>query len=244
VPLDAVASSGATLNLTVSRLAATNPARRIGSLVVNPGGPGLAATDFIRDADKSGLISKEIRARFDIVGFDPPGVGLAIRFRCSESADRAVPATLQPRTPAELASLVAGAKDLASRCGRYDAAILPHMGVEDVARDLDAVRAALGDAKLTYVGFSYGSLIGATSAALFPDRIRALVLDGPVDPSLDLFALARARRWPSRPRWPFPGRLRRPQLVFLLLSWSHGQSLRRPHGPDRAGADPQRLSGP
>jgi pimeloyl-ACP methyl ester carboxylesterase len=189
VPLDAVHPTAAMLNLTVSRLAATDQSHRIGSLVINPGGPGEPATDFIRDAEKSGLISKDIRARFDIVGFDPPGVGLSAPIRCSETADRPVSVDADPDTSAEIAALVADAKELADGCEKDDAALLPHMGVEDVARDLDAVRAALGDEKLTYVGFSYGTLIGAKYASLFPDRIRALVLDGPVDPSIDLFQL-------------------------------------------------------
>jgi pimeloyl-ACP methyl ester carboxylesterase len=187
--LDAVHPDGHTINLTVSRLASTDRSKKIGSLVVNPGGPGEPATDFIREIVDAGLVSDDLRAAFDLVGFDPPGVGLSSPIRCSEAAERPVALDAAPDTSAELANLVDLAKTFANGCGQFNGALLPHVGVEDVARDLDIVRGALGDDELTYLGFSYGSLIGAEYASLFPDKVRALVLDGPVDPSIDLFQL-------------------------------------------------------
>ncbi len=185
VPLDYAAPTGPTVRLSLIRLPATDPAERIGSLVVNPGGPGESGVDFVRQGAAS-VFPAALRARFDIVGFDPRGVGASTPIRCEENLDHFIPEDATADTPAELTNLLDGSRAFAEQCGERNAALLPHLSTEDVARDLDQIRAALGDAQLTYVGFSYGSMIGEDYASLFPAHVRAMVLDGVVDPSLGL----------------------------------------------------------
>ena len=184
VPLDYAAPDGPVERVSLIRLRATDPVHRIGSLLVNPGGPGESGVDFVRQ-DAAAIFSPEILARFDIVGFDPRGVGSSTPIRCLDNLDHFIPTDVTGGTPTGLADLLAGAASFAQQCGERNAAELPYLGTENVARDLDEIRAALGDAKLTYLGFSYGTLIGEDYASLFPTRIRALALDGVVDPSLD-----------------------------------------------------------
>jgi pimeloyl-ACP methyl ester carboxylesterase len=100
--------------------------------------------------------------------------------------DHHIPKDIQPDNAAEIAELVADAQALADGCGERNPVVLSHMSTADVARDMDLIRASLGEDKLTYLGFSYGTLIGATYASLFPDHVRAMVLDGPLDPTLSL----------------------------------------------------------
>ena len=184
VPLDYAAPTGPIMRLALIRLRATDPAHRIGSLLVNPGGPGESGIDFVRQ-DAAAVFSSKLLARFDIVGFDPRGVGASTPIRCVDNLDHFIPADATGSTPAGLADLLAGARSFAQQCGQRNAAVLPYLATENVARDVDQIRAALGDAKLTYLGFSYGTLIGEDYASLFPSHVRALVLDGVVDPSLD-----------------------------------------------------------
>ncbi len=190
VPRDYADPAGPTVRLALIRLPATDPAHRIGSLVLNPGGPGESGVDFVRQAAGT-MFAKSILARFDIVGFDPRGVGSSTPIRCVDNLDHFIPEDATADTPAELADLESGAKTFASECGTRNADLLPYLSTENVARDLDEIRAALGDAKLTYLGFSYGTLIGEDYAALFPARIRAMTLDGVVDPALGEAAFRR-----------------------------------------------------
>lgn len=188
VPLDYADPAGPVVRLALVRLPATDQAHRLGSLVVNPGGPGGSGVGFVR-AGASTLFPSDLRARFDIVGFDPRGVGDSTPVRCIDDLEHFVPLDARAEDAADLADLVAGAKTFAAGCERRNPELLPHLSTPEVARDLDLIRSALGDPKLTYLGFSYGTLIGATYATLFPGRIRAMVLDGALDPSLDLTAV-------------------------------------------------------
>ena len=113
--------------------------------------------------------------------------------RCSDDLDHFLAMDQTPDTPAELSALLDGTKTFVDGCERRNADLLPHVGTDDVVRDLDSLRAALGDAKLTYLGFSYGTLIGSLYAQAYPDRVRALALDGAMDPSLDLVAIGQAQ---------------------------------------------------
>ncbi len=184
VPRDYADPTGPTVRLALIRLPASDPAHRIGSLLVNPGGPGESGVDFVRQG-ASTLFPRTLLARFDIVGFDPRGVGASTPIRCVDNLDHFIPADATGDTPAELANLESGAKTFATECGARNAALLPWVATIDVARDLDEIRAAVGDTKLTYLGFSYGTLIGEEYASLFPTRIRAMALDGVIDPALD-----------------------------------------------------------
>lgn len=183
-PIDYANPSSGSLRVALIRLAATDPAHRIGSLVVNPGGPGASGVDFVRD-DATAVFPKEILSRFDIIGFDPRGVNGSSEVRCIDNLDHVFAADFTPDNSTETRQLLAIAKEFDDGCEQHAPDLLPHLGTESVARDLDRIREAIGDETLSYVGFSYGTLIGAMYAQLFPTHVRALVLDGALDPALD-----------------------------------------------------------
>jgi pimeloyl-ACP methyl ester carboxylesterase len=183
VPLDYDRPQGAQITLALTRLPAADPARRIGSLLLNPGGPGGSGVDFARILGD--LVPAEVRARFDLVGFDPRGIARSTPLRCFdtlEEAEAVLPPFPYPDTPAEERVMRTSDDRLAAACARHGGAIRDHMSSADAARDMDLLRAALGDQKLTYLGYSYGSLLGQNYANLFPSRVRALVVDAVVDP--------------------------------------------------------------
>ncbi len=184
VPLDYDEPDGPTISLAVVRAPATDEADRIGSLIMNPGGPGgsgVMALPLLYAA-----LPTPLAARFDVVSFDPRGVGQSAPVRCFDSiAERTAFFAAMPSVPIgadEVEARQRAAEDLARRCGERNTEILPHLSTANVARDMDRLRQAVGDDQLTYLGSSYGTYLGATYANLFPDRIRAIVLDGVIDP--------------------------------------------------------------
>lgn len=185
VPLDYDEPHGPAITIAVNRLPATDPQRRIGSLFVNPGGPGDSGADFVRG--NSNRYPAEVRARFDIVGMDPRGVGQSTPVRCFDSPQQeAAFAADYPTVPVGTAQERRAARkstELAQRCWARNAWLLPHLSTANVARDLDLLRAAVGDERLTYAGYSYGTYLGVTYANMFPDRVRALVADAVVNPT-------------------------------------------------------------
>jgi pimeloyl-ACP methyl ester carboxylesterase len=215
VPLDYDHPRGATISLALIRLPAGDPARKIGSIFINPGGPGGSGVDFVRALGPF-LYSDEVRARFDLVGFDPRGIIRSTPLRCFETFDQAL-AVLAPMafpvTRAEERVWVRADRALARACARPGGAILDHMATADVARDLDLLRRAVGDDKLSYVGYSYGTYLGATYANLFPNKVRALVVDGVLDP----IAWATGRGDQAR-TLPFSTRLRSDQGALATLN--------------------------
>ncbi len=184
VPKDYETPSKGYVNISMVDLPATDRKSRIGSLVVNPGGPGASGVEFVRE--NPGLFSAAMRKRFDIVGFDPRGVNSSTAVRCIDNLDEQARIDPTPDTAAELTALVNSARAYAAACAARNPDLLPYLATDSVARDLDAIRQAVGDKQLTYLGFSYGTLIGSTYADLFPTHIRAMVLDGAIDPALDL----------------------------------------------------------
>jgi pimeloyl-ACP methyl ester carboxylesterase len=168
--------------MAIDRQPASGP--KIGSLLINPGGPGASGVDAL--ATLVPKMPADLRAAFDIVGFDPPGVARTAPITCLDDAalSRYFHVDPAPPTSAGFAALVAADRTFAAGCQARSGGELPHVSTEDAARDMDVLRAALGDTKLTYLGLSYGSLLGATYAGLFPTRVRALVLDGALDPAL------------------------------------------------------------
>jgi pimeloyl-ACP methyl ester carboxylesterase len=184
VPLDRAQPAQGTVDLAVTRRSAGDPAQRIGSLVVNPGGPGSSAVDYLQRAWSS--VPERVRARFDLVAFDPRGVGRSAQVDCVSTAemDALVALDPDPDDPGELAALEDGSRRFAQGCQERSGRVLPHVSTEQAARDLDLLRASLGDAGLTYLGYSYGTSLGAEFLRLFPTRARAMVLDGALDPSL------------------------------------------------------------
>ncbi|WP_440103753.1 alpha/beta hydrolase [Streptosporangium sp. H16] len=182
VPLDHAKPDGEKIELSVIRLPASGD--RIGSILLNPGGPGASGVKYARGARTA--VSKAVRDRFDIVGFDPRGVGGSAPVRCLSTSelDTYVGLDSSPDSPGEVTMLEEGSRRFASGCQARSGRLLPHVGTIDAARDMDLLRAAVGDSRLTYLGKSYGTQLGAAYADLFPTRVRALVLDGAVDPSL------------------------------------------------------------
>jgi pimeloyl-ACP methyl ester carboxylesterase len=198
VPLDYADPDGETISLALDRRRARDPDNKVGSLLVNPGGPGGSGVDFI----KGGVgFTSEVSDRFDIVGFDPRGVGGSGEVPCAkETIDDLRAADSSPDTPAEQQQLDDAAQAVADDCAKNAGTLLPHIGTDDVVRDMDVIRAAVGDDKLTYAGFSYGTLLGLRYLALFPTHARAIYLDGVVDPEQDFvgFLTGQARAFESR----------------------------------------------
>lgn len=184
VPLDYARPGGEQLSLAVIRLPARKRSDRIGSLVTNPGGPGGSGVSFVREAGR--LFGPSVRDRFDIVGFDPRGVGESNPVRCLDGPqlDRFFTTDTSPDDGGEIAALQAQGQSFANGCKTRSGPRLPYVGTLNAARDIDVLRAALGDDRLTYMGFSYGTYLGAFYAEQFPRNVRALVLDGAVDPTL------------------------------------------------------------
>lgn len=185
VPLDYEDPSLGTFELYVARRLADDPEARIGSLLVNPGGPGFGGTDFAVYAEQ--IYEPELLARFDIVGWDPRGTGLTTpAIDCVDDYDRYYATTdITPDDDAERQQIVDLAEEYQGFCAAKNPDIIEHIGTNNSARDMDAIREALGEETISYFGFSYGSELGATWATLFPDTVRAAVLDGAADPTAD-----------------------------------------------------------
>ncbi|MFE6049493.1 alpha/beta hydrolase [Kitasatospora sp. NPDC056446] len=161
---------------------------RLGSLLLNPGGPGGSAIEYLESAART--YDHGVRARYDLVGLDPRGVGRSSPVTCL-SGDRMDAFTAVDLTPGDqrgIDALVAADKEFAEGCRRRAGAALGHLSTVEAARDMDVLRALLGDERLNFVGKSYGTFLGATYAGLFPSRVGRLVLDGAMDPALDSMA--------------------------------------------------------
>ncbi len=189
VPLDYAAPDGATITIGVLRKSATSSSDRIGSLLINPGGPGVAG---LSTAASLAEANEDLAARFDFVGFDPRGTGSSepvIDCLSDEETDedRAEIDELDP-SPAGVTAAEADTNEFVQACvanTEQGEAMLANVGTRDVVKDMDVLRSVLGDEKLTYLGYSYGTRIGSTYAETFPQNVRALVLDGALDPDQD-----------------------------------------------------------
>jgi pimeloyl-ACP methyl ester carboxylesterase len=186
LPLDYDSPHGATIGVGLLRIKAKDPAHRIGTLFANPGGPGDSATDFVLQ-NAPGL-PESIQDRFDIVGIDPRGVGLSQQLRCFATTEQQslVEGRLNfadtPDTPAEQRPWIGAAQALGRACSTTARPIASAMSDTEDARDMDVLRRAVGDSKLTFLAESAGSYLGQVYANMFPDRVRAIALDGIVDP--------------------------------------------------------------
>ncbi|MEU1042556.1 alpha/beta hydrolase [Streptomyces sp. NPDC005907] len=184
-PLDYAKPASGTVKLAVARKKATGPGKRIGSLLVNPGGPGGSAIGYLQSYAGIGYPA-EVRARYDMVAVDPRGVARSEPVECltGPRMDAYTQTDVTPDDEKEKGELVAAHKEFAEGCGRDSPRLLRHVSTVEAARDMDVLRAVLGDSKLHYVGASYGTFLGATYAGLYPGRVGRLVLDGAMDPSL------------------------------------------------------------
>jgi pimeloyl-ACP methyl ester carboxylesterase len=186
VPLDHVRPAGPTITLALARLPARRPSQRIGVLFVNPGGPGGSGIGLLRRAQRA--FGGRLRDRFDIVSWDPRGVAASTPVRCTRDKgelERFILLDPDPEGSAEEQQVVESVTRFAKGCETISgAALLAHVDTVSTVRDLDAIRAAMRVEQISYLGFSYGTLIGAVYADLFPTRVRAMVLDGALDPSL------------------------------------------------------------
>lgn len=184
VPTDYDRPHGRTTTIALTRLPATDPGARVGSLFTNFGGPGGPGVETLHLLGGS-LVAPDVLARYDVVGFDPRAVGTSDPATCFRDAEREnaffadLPAF--PVTGREEARFLGQMAVLGASCSVFSADRISSSSTANVARDLDLLRQAVGDEKLTYLGYSYGTVLGATYAALFPDRVGAMVLDGTMD---------------------------------------------------------------
>ncbi|PZQ90561.1 MAG: alpha/beta hydrolase [Leifsonia xyli] len=193
VPLDWADPTGETIELGVARHKADGTP--LGSLLINPGGPGGSGYDFVRDSVDY-IVTPDVLAKYDVIGFDPRGVNQSTPIACyTDSADQDewLYGTYSSAygTQGWFDELTGRAKTWAAACEKNTGALLGQLDAASVARDMDVIRAVLGDKKLSYLGYSYGTYLGTMYAELFPEKVGRLVLDGAVDPTVgDLDALA------------------------------------------------------
>lgn len=186
VPLDHDDPNGRSIDLKILRRPADDPSARIGSMIVNPGGPGFGAAVMVTNAKN--YFESELLARFDIIGMDPRGTGGSDpAIDCIDDYDDMFSRTdLTPADEAARQTQIDIVRTYAEGCTTRTGDVLSHMTTAATARDIDALRSALGESTITYFGMSYGCKLGATWATLFPDTVRAAVLDGCEDPKADI----------------------------------------------------------
>jgi pimeloyl-ACP methyl ester carboxylesterase len=181
VPFDYDNPEEGSFVLYIKRRQATVPSERIGSLLVNPGGPGFGGSSLADDA--AYYFSENLLNRFDIIGWDPRGTGLTTpAVDCVDSFDEYVGLDSPPDTPEEKQALIDASQAFNDKCEENAGTILPYISTRASAADMNSIRLALGEEKITYFGFSYGSELGATWATMYPNTVRAAVLDGATDP--------------------------------------------------------------
>ncbi|GAA0380404.1 proteinase [Acrocarpospora corrugata] len=182
VPLDYARPEADQIQIAVLRLPSTGEGEKIGSLLTNPGGPGRSGVEFVFG---SAPLFQRLRRDFDVIGFDPRGVNVSTPIDClsDKERDAEIAADITPETKAEIRFIENTATRFVRACRTRSPKLIGHIGTMNAARDMDILRAALGDPKMSYLGFSYGTYLGTVYAHLFPNRIRALVLDGAMDPT-------------------------------------------------------------
>ncbi|SFT53876.1 alpha/beta hydrolase fold [Geodermatophilus amargosae] len=193
VPIDHDETDGATLPLFLIRAKFAGQTDRIGSLLVNPGGPGNSGADMALSLALS--MPEDVLRRFDLVGFDPRGVGLSTPVECvpADLKDRLVAAEPRPTTQEQMDEVLGLTDEIAEACAEEYGDALGTFNTVDTARDMDLLRESLGDEQLSFLGYSYGTTLGSTYAELFPENVRAMVLDAAVDPDADRQADAEAQ---------------------------------------------------
>jgi pimeloyl-ACP methyl ester carboxylesterase len=184
VPIDYAQPDGPTVDLALTRLPASDPARRIGPLVLNFGGPGGPAVGTLHEAGKL-FFSEELRARFDLVGFDPRGVGQSAQLDCQADVESFYAADPSPDAPAERQTLAEAARRFAGACAANGGSLLAQMGTDNVVRDLEQLRLALDVEQFSFWGPSYGTSIGVQYAEQYPTHVRAFSIEDVLANDLD-----------------------------------------------------------
>ena len=189
VPLDYAHPDAGDIGIAINRKPATDSSKRIGSLLINPGGPGGSGIDF---AVGEAPAMTNLNRYFDLVGFDPRGVGRSAPVRCLDGPQEDAYNALDPvlDDPQEKQAAIQATKDFVAGCEQRSARVLPFVDTVSAAKDMDVIRAALGDAKLTYLGFSYGTFLGQMYAHLFATKVRAMSLDAVLAPDVSADDLA------------------------------------------------------
>lgn len=189
VPVDYAEPAGETIELAVQRRSADGES--LGSLVINPGGPGGSGLEMLTTVDQ--MFSGDLLARYDVVAFDPRGVGESAPVDCVSDAelDELRAADYEMDTQQGIADFRADARRIAEGCAAGSGPVLRHIDTRSAARDMDVLRASLGEDDLDYLGYSYGTLLGSVYAETFPGRVGRMVLDGAMDPSLTASEISR-----------------------------------------------------
>ena len=184
VPIDYQNPGAASLTLALKKLPAKQSSNKVGSLLINPGGPGGSGTDYVTYAEDA--FGKRLMDSFDIIGFDPRGVALSTPLDCltDKEVDEFIAFDGTPDTDQELKDSLQLSINLAKGCEAVENNLIAHVGTQEAAQDMDIIRELVGDEKLNFLGASYGTYLGGMYAELFPDKVGRLVLDGAVDPSL------------------------------------------------------------
>ncbi|MEU8998633.1 alpha/beta hydrolase [Streptomyces caniferus] len=177
VPLDYAAPRGRTITVAISRLKATDTRHRIGSMLLNNGGPGGTALESPPEVRKK---MKAVGPRYDVIGFDPRFVGRSTPLDCGWSVGTSILSAGLGRASFE--RQVTFQKGLADKCRATNASVLPHISTRNTARDMDVIRGALGERKISYLGYSYGTYLGTVYTQMFPGRFDRTVLDGAIAP--------------------------------------------------------------
>ena len=185
VPVDYADLTVGTFKIAVLRYKAQDQAKRIGSLIVNPGGPGGSGVDYAYNAEY--VFDPDVLDRYDIVGFDPRGVNRSAPIECltDEETDASYASDAKPDSQEELDKALADSQDFINKCQDANE-FLNHYSTAEAARDMDILRAALGDKKLNFFGKSYGTYLGTLYAQLFPEKVGRMVLDGALDPNISV----------------------------------------------------------
>jgi pimeloyl-ACP methyl ester carboxylesterase len=182
VPLDHDAPGGETIDLAFARRRAADADARIGALLINPGGPGASGVAFLRTFGDN--LPAAWHDNFDTIGFDPRGTGGTAPLDCTDDPTAMTDLDPSPDDEDERDELYGAARGLAQACAQAYGENLAFIDTVSTAKDIELLRIALGEDTLSYFGYSYGTLLGATFAGLYPDRVRAFVLDGAIDPAL------------------------------------------------------------
>ncbi|WP_026556858.1 alpha/beta hydrolase [Arthrobacter sp. 35W] len=192
VPMDYANPASDTISLAAIRLPSTGTKQ--GSLLVNPGGPGASGYDMVKDGGQS-YFSAKLRKAYDVVGFDPRGVQRSSPVQCVDDAtrDRMRQESYDLDNSGDLARLTSENEAYAAECAKNTGAVMGFVDTVSSAKDMDILRAVVGDPKLNYMGFSYGTKLGATYAGLFPSKVGRFSLDGAMDPSLDIEDISRGQ---------------------------------------------------